>query len=658
MKTSFLSLRLIVLLSCVLTGTVSAELSRVEIHSRELLRSDSSPVQYEAIYGLLHYTLDPHAPGNQKIVDIRLAPVNEQGLVEFSTDFKLLLPRHSNTSATLLYHVNNRGGSRLPPEISLTHPLATQGHSFLATGWIAELTAGDGRLRLHVPVVTENAQAVSGDVRYEIVPGAATETVNVAGAGHLAYTPTAAGLEQASLTVRALQQDTRQIIARDQFRLSVQTHDDNPQPQVNLTLHGGFRAGMIYELIYQAQDPVLAGAGLAGIRDVVSAIRQQHHALSELDFPPVDHTVAWGYSQSGRLLRQFLYQGFNEDLAGNRVFDGMVPVIAGAGFGMFNQRFAMPTRTNGQHENDRYPNDYFPFTYGDSTDPFSGRTDGILANARATDTEPLLMHIQTSNEYWLRAGSLAHTDPLGQQDAEIPANVRFYTIGGAPHSPGNGVVGSATIGQLPGNPNAWTPVADSLVSAMVDWVKEDKLPPASVYPRISDGTLQASHLADGVINPAVWRSLPGVNEPHSLYQVAHIDAGPRFLTEGIVDNIIPDSAGRYVALAPVTGPDNNDLASSTILLPVTAAPKASFIAWNLRAETSGASTELARLTGAWLALPATPEAARLTGDPRPALSTLYRDDSDYLRHYEAAADKLIAEGYLLPEFKAQLMQLR
>ncbi|MDO9519266.1 MAG: alpha/beta hydrolase domain-containing protein [Pseudohongiella sp.] len=651
---------LLVTLSAVIglfVANAQAELRRVEVTGSELLGVDPSPLQYQAIYGVLHFTLDPADNSNQKIVDIRLAPTNTEGLVEFSTDFKLLLPRRGNISSTLMYHVNNRGGSRLPPEIALDHPLALQGHSFLATGWIAELTAADARLRLQVPVVTDNGNPVTGDVRYEIVPDRAVDIVNVAGSGHLAYTPTASGIEHARLTVRALQADMRQPVPRELFTVATEPRDDNLQPQVNLSVEGGFQPGMIYELIYQAKDPVLSGAGLAGIRDIVSAIRQQHEALGELDMPQITHAVAWGYSQSGRLLRQFLYQGFNEDLQGDQVFDGVVPLIAGAGFGMFNQRFAMPTRTNGQHENDRYPNDFFPFTYGDSADPYSGRVDGILKKSRESGTEPKLMHIQTTNEYWLRAGSLAHTDPLGQQDADIPDNVRFYTIGGSPHSPGNGVVGLPTIGQLPGNPNFWTPIADSLLSAMVDWVSENSEPPPSVYPLISDGSLQRSHLEDGSINPTVWRSIQGINEPHTMYQVIHIDAGPRFMTHGIADRVIPDSAGRYVALAPATGADNNDLAASTILPPVTSVPLATFVAWNLRSQASGASTELARLTGGWIALEATRSDAETRGDPRPAISTLYRDDRDYLQQYEAATDKLIEDGYLLPAFKQAIMAM-
>jgi hypothetical protein len=103
--------------------------------------------------------------------------------------------------------------------------------------------------------------------------------------------------------------------------------------------------------------------------------------FADLNVPAIEHSAAWGISQSGRLLRQFVYDGFNADLEGRRVFDGVIPVIAGAGFGMFNNRFAMPTRTNGQHSNHLYPNDLFPFTYGESIDPFSGRRDGILSKS-------------------------------------------------------------------------------------------------------------------------------------------------------------------------------------------------------------------------------------------------------------------------------------
>jgi hypothetical protein len=652
----------------VFAAPLQAELSAIDIRSRTLLSEPDNPVRYELISGVLHFTLDPLHPGNQKIVDIQHAPLNTRGRTEFSADFKLLVPRGETQSTSLLYHVNNRGGSRLPPEMSLSHPLALQGHTFLATGWINEMPPADGRLRLIAPVLTHDGEPLTGRVRYEIIPSSHGNDLNIAGSFHLAYPPVVDALPDATLSVRPRQDADRLLIARDQFSLTIEDVADSNQPLITLNLNGGMQAGQIYELMYDAQDPVLGGAGLAGIRDVVSALRhatttevptQLNADITELSLPPINAAVAWGYSQSGRLLRQFLYQGFNEDLGGRQVFDGVVPLIAGAGFGMFNQRFAMPTRTNGQHENHLFANDFFPFTYGDSTDPYSGRTDGILKKARETATEPKLMHIQTSNEYWLRGGSLPHTDPLGRSDADIPDNVRFYTIGGSPHSSGTGTPGPASSGQLPANPNLWTPIAESLLSAMVVWVNEGELPPPSVYPSISRGTLLMSHLGDSAddINPAVWRVIPCINHPRTLYQVAYTDFGARFLTEGIAH--LPDlnSERKYGTRVPATGTDNNDLATDLILPPLTAVPVATFVPWNLRTVASGADTELATLSGGYLLLPLTEQAARDAGDPRPAVRSLYRDFADYLQQYESATDALIARGFLLPAFKSVLMSL-
>ena len=128
---------------------------------------------------------------------------------------------------------------------------------------------------------------------------------------------------------------------------------------------------------------------------------------------------------------------------------------------MFNNRFAMPTRTNGHHSNYLFPNDLFPFTYGESIDPFTGLSDGILKKAINTNTAPKIMHIQTSNEYWIRAGSLPHTNPEGTRDALVPPSVRFYTIGGSQHGSGNGLPREATNGQLPPNPSMWNPIGMS-----------------------------------------------------------------------------------------------------------------------------------------------------------------------------------------------------
>lgn len=642
-----------------LFNSAFAEVSRIEIAERTVIEEAGTPTRYESVSGVVHYTLDPEAPGNQAIVDLAYAPRNRAGLVEFSADFRLLTPSQTAASDVLLYNVNNRGGSRFPPEISLSHPLSKMGHSYLATGWINEITAAPGRLRLHAPVVKNGDEVITGEVRYEVTVGSVSDEVNIAGNGHLAYQPTPTGLDSARLTRRAYQDDPRVPIERSRFQLSVQESAGNTQPLVLLKLEEGFQPGIIYELIYEAQDPVLAGAGMAGIRDLVALIKQESNTsplLENLSLPNIATAVAWGNSQSGRLLRQYVYDGFNGDLAGNTVFDGVIPVIAGGGYGMFNLRFAMPTRTNGQHSNHLYPNDLFPFTYGESTDPFTGRKDGVLAKARLSNTVPRIMHIQTSNEYWVRAGSLPHTNPEGTRDAEIPEEVRFYTIGGSQHGSGSGIPRPASTGQLPPNPNMWAPFSYSLIQAMVEWVKELEEPPESRYPKIADGSLVPAHLSDA-INSQAWNSLAGVNHPRKMYQPAFAEYGAQWQDQRIIGKHPKESNNFYNALVPAVDKNNNDLASSTILPPLTQVPLATFVSWNLRAVATGAEKSLARLAGGYIPFHIDSETGVNETDSRQTIAELYSSYEDYVGQYEQATDRLIQQGYLLPGFKNTLMEI-
>jgi hypothetical protein len=52
---------------------------------------------------------------------------------------------------------------------------------------------------------------------------------------------------------------------------------------------------------------------------------------ADIDPSEIRHALAFGVSQSGRLLRHFLYEGFNEDEQGKRVFDGVFDDVGGAG---------------------------------------------------------------------------------------------------------------------------------------------------------------------------------------------------------------------------------------------------------------------------------------------------------------------------------------
>jgi len=651
----------IVLLFTIFSMAASAEVTRLEITHRETLQSDQVDFHYEVITGVMTFTLDPGDAANQQVVDIQHARVNGAGLVEFTADFRVMVPSANIANGSLMYIVNNRGRPSGAPGDFPDDPLYARGFTYLLTGWINELEQGEGRLLLNAPLVGNDEQPITGDLRYEIIVGQHSNNVNIAGDGHLAYEPTAVGLAGATLSHRVNQLDARIPIERSRFGLDVSWPTGRNQPRVTLQVDGGLQPGHIYELVYEARNPVLAGAGMAGIRDSVALLRRGAEPgsalaaqLAELGLPEIRHTIALGNSQSGRLLRLFLYDGFNRDLAGGQVFDGVIPVIAGAGYGMFNNRFAMPTRTNGQHENQLFPNDFFPFTYGLTTDPFSGRTDGILRRAMATATVPRIMHIQTSNEYWVRGGSLPHTDPLGTRDAEIPDNVRFYTIGGSQHGSGNGIVRPATTTRLPRNPNMWAPFSQSLQVAMHQWLAEGIEPPPSRYPRIADATLVPSHLPSGQINPQAWNPISGIDHPKDIYRVARADYGESWLTARIISRHPRSSSELYGVLVPAVDGNNNDFAHSTLLPPLTAVPLATFTPWNLRAPGTGAATELARLAGGYVPFQFSQSRPE---DQRATINGLYNSFEDYLARYEAATDRLIQQRYLLPEFKENYMAI-
>jgi hypothetical protein len=360
--------------------TATAELVRWEITKREPYaggkpRGEAGP--YEQWTGIVYFTLDPNAAGNEQIVDLKLARRNPAGKVEFSADFRMLVPHdRSKANGALFYEVNNRGGATATRIIDggADDFLCRQGFIVLWSGWIAEVQPGDGRLRLQAPQATENGQPIRGIVRSELIVDRPAAKASLSHRGNQgSYRPTERGLATAKVTRREREADPRQEIAKDEWKLIssvVGTPEKSGQlPLIELEVAGGLKPGWIYEVVYEAEGPLVQGTGLAGIRDIVSALkygRGEQNPLTRDDGKPlIDRALAFGTSQSGRCLRHFLWDGFNADEQGRRVLDGVISHVAGGGLGFFNHRFASPTRTNDQHDEHLFPADYFPFTYGD-----------------------------------------------------------------------------------------------------------------------------------------------------------------------------------------------------------------------------------------------------------------------------------------------------
>lgn len=269
-------------------------------------------------------------------------------------------------------------------------------------------------------------------------------------------------------------------------------------------------------------------------------------------------------------------------------------------------------------------------------------TDGILRRSRTLGVAPKVMHTQSSSEYWHRAGSLVHTDPLGQRDADEPLDVRFYTFGGTQHGPGSGLHAAKGSGQLPSNPADYRPLMRALVVALDAWVKEGKEPPRSVIPRIADKTLVGWKESD-----SGWPGIPGVSYPQVIHQPSFLDRGPDWESRRIATIEPPRVKESYGVRVPACGRDGNEL--GTLNLPAITVPVATYTSWNLRDESIGAAGELLGLQGSYIPLARTKADREKAGDPRLALLERYRDFADYEMQSMAAAQKLVAQRYLLAE---------
>src|SRR5215471_3935919 len=191
--------------------------------------------------------------------------------------------------------------------------------------------------------------------------------------------------------------------------------------------------------------------------------------------------------KTGRCLRDFVYRGFNADTEGRKVFDGILPHVAGAGRKWLNHRFANANVSGGQQHEDHFNiADSFPFSYAESTDHLTGRQDAIL---KRPETDPLVIHTQTSTEYWQRRGSLVHTDTRGN-DLPQPPGVRVYLWASSQHF-ADPIPPPLERGLRQNylNTVATSMLFRAMIEAMNRWATHGIVPPDSRVPRRADGTL-------------------------------------------------------------------------------------------------------------------------------------------------------------------------
>lgn len=627
---------------------------------------------YERVTGRVDFAVDPQEPGNTCVVDLDKAPADAQGLVHFSADFCLLKPVDIHRgNGGVFFDYGNRGnkralqffndapGSNAPqaPEHAGNGYLMRRGYTIAWLGWQGDLLAGDGRLVMKLPVATDGGKPITGSIRIEYTPTAAgTYCLPLNGFYSTdSYPAVSLDTRQARLTRRQYATSERLEIPADQWafaRLEVGSGNDNQGVERAVVpsdkyiyLPAGFEPGWIYEIVYTARDPLVLGLGHVAVRDFIAFLKYAQADAAGTPNPVrqgdagIQRAYAWGRSQAGRCIRDFLHLGFNADHANRRVFDGVMPHVAGGGKMWMNHRFANVIILPGQEfENHYAPADRFPFAYGQSKDHLTGVGDAIL---KRPDTDPHVIHTDTCSEFWQRRGSLVLTDTQGN-DLPLPDNVRAYFWASSQHfaSP---LAKQATreLGQNFGNVVVTSMFFRALLDALDAWVKDGVAPPPSRTPSRAAGTL---------VPYAAWReqfpTIPGVMVPRGPSGLENLDHGPDF-ERGIANKNLPDVLdGEYTVLVPAVDADGNDVAG--MRAPMAAVPLGTYTGWNLRRRELGAGA-LVGIAGSYIPFPDTVDERLQVGDPRPSVLERYGDAAGYSRAVEAAARALVEQRLMLEE---------
>lgn len=617
----------------------AARITAFEVTAQESFSGgeDFGAGPYLKISGIARGELDPADPRNAPIVDLGLAPRNARGRVDYATEVVILRPADpARANGRLLYDVTNRGRKMMfggvfdapggqpelnalttPGSVGLALPLRA-GTTVVWSGWDPEAPRANGGLRIDIPVLP----GITGMVRDEFVFGTRINPADRPTAP-LSYPAAETDPAKASLTVRRRREDAPQPVA---FAFA-------GERAIRLLPEGtAFTPGSIYEFRYTATGARPLGMGYAATRDLVSFLR---HGEADGQGRPgplagitVRATFALGISQSGRYLRHHIDLGMNADTAGRRVFDGVLAHIAGAGRVFANDRFAQPDRTATWHEDFAHPENWFPLAAAEATDPATGRRGALL---KGDGSDPLLMEVNTSTEYWQKGASLIHTDPAGTQDLHALPNVRHYLVAGTKHGGRFGATTARGRCHNPNNPHSASPLLRALLAALEGWVEAGTPPPPSRVPRLADGTLVPADEA--------LRRFPAV--PGTLR--------PRFATP--VAPVVDWVAGRRGAeeawrpLVPAVDADGNERAG--VRLPDIAVPRGTHTGWNLYAA-AGLQEEPCDREGSFIPFAADAAARQAAGDPRPSLAERYPSQAAYVAAVRVAAEVLAAERLLLP----------
>ena len=640
-----------------------AEITKIVIDKREPFAAGHEfgvTGAYEKLIGKAYGEVDPKKHHNKNIINLKNAPLNGRGRVEYSMDMLILKPIDMQRgNQTIFYDVVNRGNQALRVNFgaersnnptTLAHAgdgfMMRQGYTLVWSGWQGDVLPVGGRLTTSFPVAknpdgspikrTITTEFVFQKPSFSVPLSFDRESLDVK-----PYPAVEESMSKARLYRRAGTHAQRELVSADEWSFA-RCPDGKTKTASNadICLAAGFSPNFIYELTYEARDPIVMGLGFAATRDLISFLRynaSDANPLVDKEMKTPRWVIGFGSSQSGRFLKDLIYQGFNQDEAGRIVFDGAIPHISASRRTFTNYEFAMPGRFSTGLEGHFIPGDEFPFTYETLTDPISKKTDGWLMRCRQQKACPKIMHWDSGTESWQGRNSLVVGDPLAKKDVPIPDNVRLYYFSSTQHGPTDkpdrGMCQQLT------NPLSYMETQRALIVALHAWVSKDVPPPPTRYPRISDGTLVSpQQTVQGFPN------VPGVRylgRPNDLS-----------INDGTIQPANHVKGKEYPLLVPKVDKDGNEIAGvRAVALQV---PLATHAGWNLRAK-GFIEDELCYLNGQYIPFAKTKEEREKTGDPRLSIEERYKDQADYVERISHAARALVEERFLLQEDAERLI---
>lgn len=439
---------------------------------------------------------------------------------------------------------------------------------------------------------------------------------------------------------------------------------------VHICLRNGFDPKLLYQVVYPAHNAYVLGVGMAAFRDVGSFFR--HEAADDLGTRnpvagSIKGTAVRGVSQSGNMVRQFIFMGLNQDERNRKVYDGAWPIIAGRRVAA-NSRWAQPDGVLELYQQGSEG----PQWWVDWPDPVRNQPTGsIFSRCDANDTCPkVIEHFGSAEVYALKL-TPEWIGTAGDADIPLPRNVRRYYVPSSHHGGGTGgfthmpaaAAGPACPGNsfgrgaLAANPVPHTEITNVLRLAMRDWVLNGTPPPPSRWPTLAGKTLVDANMKAMGFPVGV----PGIPDSIFLPQnfafpVFDYDWGPQFShseASGVPTNVPPIIRKVIPMKVPKVDADGNEIDGVPTVLVM--APLGTYLGFNITAEGFHRG-QVCNYVGGYVPFARTRAERTASGDPRLSLEERYGSHEGYVAAVRAAAAKASAEGFLLPADRDRLIR--